>query len=193
MNLKDLEYVPSYTLSLTSALHRIQRTRARPRSVAIGPLRTPPRGLLTCRFDLHDAEVGYFAESPEAAAFEAIFRREATAVAVSMLIKRTLLALQVVKPLVLLDLRPHAPGWPVLQSLRYGATQELALDARNSGFAGVVYRSAQQYGSDCFAVFGEALRGLKLTSKATLVHPTTGALHRVGAYAARRSGILLVP
>ena len=96
-------------------------------------------------------------------------------------------------PLLLLDLRFHAGAWSVLQSLRYDSTQGLAKDARDLGYQGIVYRSAQQYGSDCYALFGRAMALLRLESKSPLIHPTTGALHRAAANAVRGSQISLVP
>lgn len=192
MNLADLQFAPDYSLGAPSILHRVQRAPAHRNSIAIGVLRVPPGGLLLNRFDLPDDVVGYFAEIPEAAVYESICRREVHGVSTRVLSKRALLALRTTVPIAFLDLRPHAPAWPVLQSLRYARTQQLALEARNAGYAGVVYRSAQQYGADCYAVFGASLRGLRLVSKAALA-TAAGNLHRAAAAAIRGSRIPLLP
>lgn len=85
--------------------------------------------------------------------YEAIFRREATAVSLAQLALRELLAVQLVREVELGDLRPHASTWPVLQSLRRSETQELASQAHDAGFAGLIYRSTQQSGQDCIVLF----------------------------------------
>jgi hypothetical protein len=193
MRLTDLAYAPEFSLPDPFILSRIQRARVPAGAVAIGPLKLAPRGTLRNRFDLLDDEVGYFAESAEAAVYETLARREAIALSMSVLRKRVLLTLRSTLPLKLLDLRPHASSWPVLQSLRYRSTQELAKDARDLGYTGIVYRSAQQFGSDCFALFGPAaMSSLRQESKHTLVSPA-GALHRAAAAAVRGSQIPLVP
>jgi hypothetical protein len=193
MNLTELEYANDCDLPAPTILSRVQRQRSRPGAVAIGPLRLPPRGLMKGRFDLADDDVGYFADSPETAIYETLARREATALSMSTLAKRSLLTLRTTAPLTLLDLRCHACAWPVLQSLRYQITQELAKSAREHGYQGIVFRSAQQYGSDCFALFGDALRTIRLESKLPLLQPGTGALHRAMAAAVRGSQIPLTP
>lgn len=148
---------------------------------------------MTGRFDVPDDDVGYFAESAESAVYETLARREVTSLSLSALGGRALLTMKVTTPLLLLDLRPHAAAWPVLQSLRYGATQGLAMNAKALGYNGIAYRSAQQYGADCFAIFGSALKALRLESKLPLVNPATGGLHRAAATAVRGSKVPLVP
>jgi len=193
MKLDDLQYAPEHTLSAPTIVHRVQRLRVRRGSIRIGPLRIPPRGLLLSRFDLPDAEVGYFAETPETAIYEAMARREVLSLSLDHVGKSAILALSTTQPLLLLDLRPHAPAWPVLQSLRYGATQQLALEARNNGYSGIVYRSAQQYGADCYAIFGDKMRGIRQVSKELLVEPGSGGLHRSAAAAIHGSKIQFNP
>ena len=137
--------------------------------------------------------MGYFAESGETAVYESLARREATTLSLDIVAKRALLALQTTEPLRLLDLRFHASAWPVLQSTRYRETRGLSLDARDMGYQGIVYRSAQQYGSDCYAIFGaEAMETLRLQSRVALVN-SAGAIHRSVADAVRGSQIPLTP
>lgn len=193
MKLEELEHAPEFVLPSPSILYRVQRLRSRPGAVAVGPLRLPPRGLLLNRFDLVDDEVAYFAESSDTAVYETLARREATMLSMAVVAGRALLTLQTTAPLRVLDLRFHAGAWPVLQSLRYGETQELAAEAHAAGYAGIVYRSAQQYGSDCVVLFGEgAMRSMKLVTKLPLVSPA-GALHRAAAEAVRGAKIPFAP
>lgn len=97
------------------------------------------------------------------------------------------------RTLVLLDLRPYATDWPVLQSLRLSETQELAADSLASGFEGIIYCSAQHQGQDCYAVFGGAMSGLKLIQKRPLVDPLTGRLLRAAHDALRQAKVPLTP
>lgn len=193
MKLVELEHAVDFTLPSPSILYRVQRMRSRRGAVAVGPLRVPPRGLHLNRFDLVDDEVAYFAESSETAVYETLARREATMLSLTVVASRVLLTLQTTAPLRLLDLRFHAGAWPVLQSLRYAETQELAREARALGYDGLIYRSAQQYGSDCVVLFGAgAMRCVKLVTKLPLVSPA-GALHRAAAEAIRGAKVPLTP
>jgi hypothetical protein len=92
----------------------------------------------------------------------------------------------------LADLRPHVSTWPFLQSLRYAVTRRIAADAHSQGYEGVLYRSAQQYGQDCLALFGSALSALKLVRRVPLVD-ASGCLHRAAANALLGSQVPLVP
>lgn len=193
MKLVELEHAVDFTLPSPSILYRVQRLRSRRGAVAVGALRVPLRGLLLNRFDLVDEEVAYFAELSETAVYETLARREATSLSLSTIAGRALLTLQTTTPLRLLDLRFHAGAWPVLQSLRYAETQELAREARALGYDGIIYRSAQQYGSDCVVLFGAgAMRCVKLVAKLPLVS-AAGALHRAAAEAIRGAKVLFVP
>lgn len=156
-------------------------------------LQLPPRGLRSGRFDLPDDEVRYFAESGETANYETLARRAATVLPTSALAARALLTLRTTTPLKLIDLRFHANALPVLQSLRYDLTQGLSLGARDLGYQGIAHRSSQQYGADCFAIFGQVhLASLRQESRVPLLHPDSGALHRAAADAVRGSMIPLV-
>jgi hypothetical protein len=90
------------------------------------------------------------------------------------------------------DLRPHAPTWPVIQSLRFTETQELASDARAAGFQGLVYRSAQQHGQDCVVLF-DPPADLFAASHRTRLVGDGDILNRWVVLAARRSRVPLVP
>lgn len=193
MKLSDLEFVPSAELPAPSVLYRIQRTRARSGSQRVGRILLPPPNLLSGRFDLAGIPVGYFAEAPETAVYESLCRREATTVSLHAAAIRTLLCFQTNEPLTLLDLRMHASSWPVLQSLRLHHTQELAAEAHKQGFKGIVYCSAQQHSMHSYAVFGDALKGLRSLWAERLTESGTGNLHAVFAGAVKGSQIPLVP
>lgn len=195
MNLADIQYVPHFDLLAPQMLFRVQRTRASAGSVRIGRklLLLPPSHLLCGRFDIAGQPVAYFAERPETAIYEAICRREATGVSYALMARRSLLSVRTSAEVRLLDLRPHAPSWPVLQSLRFDQTQSLAAQAHFAGFHGIVYRSAQQYGMDCFALWGLALTALRRLSLEKLLEPGTGNLHGALAMALNGSQLPLLP
>ena len=100
--------------------------------------------------------------------------------------------LEVARPVHPLDLRQHASSWPVLQSLRFSATQEIAEEALAAGYEGIAYRSAQQYGQDCFVVFGASLRGFNLVWRRALLLPD-GAMHQALVSAIHGGQIMLTP
>lgn len=193
MKLADFEYAPSLELAAPTVLYRVQLIRARPGSVRRGRVLLPPSNLLNGRFDVVGVPVAYFAEAPETAIYESLCRREATGVSVSTASLRTLLCLQTALPFHLLDLRPHAASWPVLQSLRIRHTQELAAEAFAQGYSGLVYCSAQQLGMNCFALFGERLASLRTVWSQRLIEPGTTNLHTSLASALRGSQVPLVP
>ena len=193
MKLSDLEYIPHADLLAPEALFRVQITRALPTTVRIGRLLLPPSTLMNGRFDLNGVPVGYFGESPETAAYESLCRREVRSLSLETLKQRSLVCVQAQERLRLVDLRPHARAWPVLQSLRLSHTQELAWEVLTHGFAGIVYRSAQQLGMDCFAIFGEALRSLKFVWSERLVERSSQCLHLTLAEAIGRSKVVLEP
>lgn len=192
MNLKDLEYAPSVTLPAAQTVFRVQSTAALIGTVTIGPLLLPPVGFLAGRFDLAATDVGYFAETPETAAFEALARREAKTLSLAVLGQRGLICTQATLALQLLDLRPHRPTWPVLQSQRLHVTQSLAVATVQAGFQVIVYRSAQQYGHDCYAVFGAALQGFNMVWRQPILS-SSGAMHPAVIAAIRGVQIPLVP
>ena len=195
MKLADLQYIPHFDLLAPQLLFRVQHSSARPGTVKIGTrlLLLPPSNLLSGRFDVAGQPVAYFAERPETALYEAICRREAVGVSYAMMAKRSLLSVQTTANLPLLDLRPHASSWPVLHSLRFDQTQALAAEAHAAGFLGVVYKSAQQYDNDCFALWGQALRALHRMSVERLVESGSGNLHVALTAALKGSRLPLLP
>lgn len=192
MKLHDLQYLPPITLAASQTVYRVQRTKARPGVVSIGPLKLVPAGDMSGRFALATSEAGYFAESPETAIYESLVRREAVSLSISNAARRQLLCLRTARPVQLLDLRQHASSWPVLQSLRFSATQEIAAEAVIAGFEGIAYRSAQHCGQDCFVVFGAALKAFKLAWRKALLLPD-GSMHQALAAAIRGGQIVLAP
>jgi len=192
MKLEDLQYVPEHRLATAFTVYRVQRAAARPGTARVGALKLAPAGLLAARFDLPDHVVGYFAEAPETAMYESLARREALSLSLAAVGARQLLAMQSTRSLRLADLRPHVSTWPFLQSLRYALTQQIAADAHRQGYEGLVYRSAQQHGQDCLALFGPALGALKLVKRVPLVD-AAGGLHRAVANAILGSQVPLVP
>ncbi|MES3000226.1 MAG: RES family NAD+ phosphorylase [Pseudomonadota bacterium] len=134
----------------------------------------------------------YFGEAPDTALYEALFRREAPLLSLHELRTRELVAVQVRRNLQLGDLRPHTPNWPVLQSLRFGETQELASNAHAAGLEGLIYRSAQQHGQDCVVLFDPGTEVVAALTRKPLVG-AGDALNRWVALAARRSKVPLVP
>lgn len=192
MKLHDLQYLPPVTLPASQTVYRVQRTKARPGAVTIGPLKMAPVGDMSGRFALARTETGYFAESPETAIYESLVRREAVSLSISNAASRQLLCLRSTRRVRLLDLRQHAASWPVLQSLRFSATQEIAAGALADGFDGIAYRSAQHYGQDCFVVFGAGLESIKMVWRKALVL-SDGSMHQALATAIRGGQIMLAP
>ncbi len=193
MKLTQLPFVSTHTLPSPTTLYRVQLTRTRPGSVAVGRhLHVPPAGTMAGRFDLKLIIVGYFSAKPETAVYETMIRRSAAIVSLSELAKRSVSTIQSARPLNLLDLRPHAHDLPALQSPRYAPTWELAEDAYNAGYEGVVYYSAQQHGAECYAIFGPAMAHLTRSAKVPLVH-ASGALHTIAAKSIIGAQVLLVP
>lgn len=107
--------------------------------------------------------------------------------------KRSLLSVQTTATVRLLDVRPYATSWPVLQSLRFEQTQALAAQAHAEGFSGIVYRSAQQFGMDCFALWGPALTVVRRMTLERLLEPKTGNLHGALATALVGPQVPLLP
>lgn len=176
MKLADLEEHRPVILAESQKIFRVQRTRSRPGALIAGPLQLAPIGELAGRFSLANDSVGYFAQTPETAIFESLVRREAALMSISYAADRQLLCLMSSAPIELLDLRPSASTWPVLQSLRFSSTQQLAADAWAHGFEGIAYRSAQHFGRDCYALFGATLGQLRLVWRKALVMPD-GTMH----------------
>ncbi|WP_085314827.1 RES family NAD+ phosphorylase [Derxia lacustris] len=190
----DLKSLSITTFPAGQMLARIQRRHAtdgssRVNGLFLPPIDDQPKG----RFDLAHKPSCYLAETAETAVYEALARREASHLALATLKDRELVTVKTLRALAVADLRPHARPYPVLQSLRYAETQELALSIHNQGCDGILYRSAQQAGADCWVLFGDAIRACKVTRRALLAEPVTGGLHRVIVEALHGSRIPLVP
>lgn len=192
MKLRDLQYLPPTTLATSQTVYRVQRSKPRFGTATIGALKLAPAGDMSSRFAVPSVPAGYFAESPETAVYESLVRREAVSLSISNAASRVLFCLRTTRPIQLLDLRPHASSWPVLQSLRFSSTQEIASEAVGAGFEGIAYRSAQQYGQDCFVVFGDGLKSFRLVWRKALVLED-GSVHQALAAAMRGGQIMVTP
>lgn len=193
MKLSDLEFAPAYTLPASLALFRVQRFTHRQGDKKVGRIRLAPPGTLKGRFDLAEALAGYFAERPETAGYECLARREVDAIPFDLLTRLELVCFTVSRPIQLLDLRVHAQSFPVLQSLRFRLTQQLAASIWAVGFGGIIYKSAQQFGMDCMVIFGPNLKLLKHAWSERLVQAGTGNLHQLIAELKRGAQIEFLP
>jgi hypothetical protein len=191
MNLKDLN-PPLTELPAGQTFFRVQLLRARPGSVKLNGLLLPPAGVLSGRFCLPDQLTAYLADSADTALFESQFRRDAVSRSLADLRKRALLQFTTTQPLRLVDLRPLAEPYPLLQSLRIAQTQALARDCFKAGHHGLVYASAQHPQHACIALFPDGIAALKRTQQWPLVKPGTRQLLRNVVDAARRSGVPLL-
>ena len=126
MKLNDLQYVPASTLASSQTVYRVQRRKARAGSVTIGHLKLAAAGDRSSRFAVASASVGYFAESPETAVYASPVRREAVSLSMTTAADRVMPCPRATRAVQLIDLRPHAPTWPVLQSLWFASTQDVA-------------------------------------------------------------------
>lgn len=191
MNLKELN-PPLTQLPAGQTFFRVQLLRARPGSVKLNGLLLPPAGVLSGRFCLPDQVTAYLADSADTALFESQFRRDAVSRSLTDLRKRALLQLTTNQPLRLVDLRPLAEPYPVLQSLRIAQTQALARDCFKAALQGLVYASAQHPQHACICLFPDGIAALKRTQSWPLVKPGTRQLMRSVVDAARRSGVPLL-
>ena len=170
--------------------HRVQRKTARKDSVRHkGYVLTPPGGLAG-RFDLADEATAYLADSPETALYEGLFRREVRSCHLSRIEQRALLSFETLAPLRLVDLRGLEAHYPVLQSMRYEASQAFAAACRQQGLHGVLYASAQHPSHSCVCLFGAGIDRTRKLGAVALLQPGTGLLHNAVVLAARGS---LVP
>lgn len=191
MDLKELN-PPLTELPAGQNFFRVQLLRARPGSVKANGLLLPPAGVLSGRFCLADRVTAYLADSAATALFESLFRRDAVSRSLADLRKRALLQFSTMQPLRLVDLRPLAEPYPVLQSLRIAQTQALARDCVKAGHQGLVYVSAQHPQHACVCLFPDGIAALKRTQQWPLVKPGTRQLLHAVVDAARRSGVSLL-
>ncbi|HMN93739.1 MAG TPA: hypothetical protein PKC60_10980 [Hydrogenophaga sp.] len=81
---------------------------------------------------------------------------------------------------------------PLLQSLRIGQTQALALESFKAGHQGLVYASAQHPQHACVCLFPEGMATLRRLQSQPLVQPGSRRLLHEVVDAARRSGVPLI-
>lgn len=195
MQLADLNLITQTNLAKHQVLYRVQRSRASPNSVTFskGTVILPTPKVVRGRFDINSHSVGYFATCAEAALYEAVCRRNVQFVAAQEIQEKALVCFQAKSAIQnLLDIRPHASGWPALQAERYSITQRLANEALAAGFSGIVYKSAQQYDMDCYALWGEALHEFQVLESEPLML-ANGSIHQALGATLERSGIALLP
>ncbi|MDG5975043.1 hypothetical protein H010_07266 [Hydrogenophaga taeniospiralis CCUG 15921] len=191
MNLKELK-PPLIELPAGQVFFRVQLLRARPGTVKTNGLLLPPAGVLSGRFCLPDQVTAYLADSADTALFESQFRRDTASRSLGDLRKRALLRFTTTQPLRLVDLRPLAEPYPLLQSLRIAQTQALARDCFKAGQQGLVYASAQHPQHVCVCLFPNGITALKRQQQWPLVKPGTRQLLHAVVDAARRSGVPLL-
>lgn len=191
MNLKELK-PPLIELPAGQVFFRVQLLRARPGTVKANGLLLPPAGVLSGRFCLPDQVTAYLADSADTALFESQFRRDTASRSLGDLRKRALLRFTTTQPLRLVDLRPLAEPYPLLQSLRIAQTQALARDCFKAGLQGLVYASAQHPQHACVCLFPNGITAFKRQQQWPLVKPGTRQLLHAVVDAARRSGVPLL-
>jgi hypothetical protein len=152
----------------------------------------PPTGLLVSRFDLADQATAYLADSAETALYESLFRREARSCTMGSLSQRALVVFATTQRLRLADLRGHEEPFPVLQSLRYTTTQQLAQDCAHHGLHGVLYASAQHPHHSCLCVFVSGIALMRRLTNTPLVEPGSLRLHKAVVNAAHSSRVPLL-
>lgn len=168
---------------------RVQRKTARKDSVRQKGYVLAPPGGLAGRFDLEDEATAYLADSPETALYESLFRREVRSCHFSRIEQRVLLSFETQAPLRLVDLRGLEAHYPVLQSMRYEASQEFAAACRQQELHGVLYASAQHASHNCVCLFGVGIDRTKKVATVDLVQAGTGLLHKAVVSAARGSQV----
>jgi len=191
MNLKDLK-PPLIELPAGQIFYRVQLLRARPGSIRVNGLLLPPAGVLSGRFCLPDQVTAYLADSADTALFESQFRRDTTSRSLTDLRRRALLQFTTIRPLRLVDLRPLAEPYPLLQSLRFAQTQAIGQESFQAGHHGLVYASAQHPQHVCVCLFPDGIHALKRQQQWPLVKPGTQQLLQLVVDAARRSGVPLL-
>jgi hypothetical protein len=169
--------------------HRVQRKSARKDSLRHKGYAMAPPGGLAGRFDLADEATAYLADSPETALYESLFRREVRSCHFSRIEQRALLTFETQAPLRLVDLRGLEAHYPVLQSMRYEASQAFAAACRQQGLHGVLYASAQHSSHSCICLFGAGIDRTKKMAAVDLVQAGTDLLHKAVVLAARGSQV----
>ena len=160
MKLKELN-PPLTELPAGQTFFRVQLTRARLGSVRLQGLLLPPAGVLAGRFCLPDQVSAYLADSADTALFESLFRRDVVSMTLAELRKRALVQVTTTRSLRLVDLRPLAEPYPLLQSLRIAQTQALGHECFKAGHHGLIYASAQHPHHACVCVLPAGIAALK--------------------------------
>jgi RES domain len=172
--------------------YRIQRLKALKGSVRINGFVLAPSGLLANRFDLQSQATAYVADSAETALYESLFRREARSCTMESLNQRALVTFETTHSMRIADLRGHEEPFPVLQSLRYEDTQQLAQDCWHQGLQGVLYASAQHPHHSCLCLFAKAITSMRRLTVTPLVAPHSNRLHKAVVNAAHGSRVPLL-
>lgn len=175
MNFKELD-PPVIEIPKQQKWYRIQLQKIRKDSVKNNGFILPPVGNLDGRFNLARHAVAYLADSPATALYESRFRREARVCTMESLRERNLVVFETVQRLRLVDLRGHEESFPVLQSLRYEHTRNLAEDCFKQGMQGVIYASAQHPHHDCLCLFENGLPAVRKIAITPLVKPQSNRL-----------------
>lgn len=84
-------------------------------------------------------------------------------------------------------------SFPVLHSLRYSETRELAEDIAKQGHDGIVFASAQHPGMDCYAMFERRQDLFRLASRAVSPATHSGGVHSCVVAAIRGSRVPVAP
>lgn len=193
MKKTDLLSFPKYIIPENTLISRIQKKADN--ASRFGFISVPNPGSLSGRFDLISTATAYFTYEPITAVYEAICRRDAPRVSLAALQKKEIISVATTCPMNLLDTRDFTSDFPVLQSLNFGKTQEVAKFAHGEKLMGIIYRSAQQYGCDCIVLFENAIPNLKLISSDLIVNIINGdkVLHETIHAALKGSCLNLVP
>lgn len=191
MNFKDL-HPPILEIPAHQIWHRVQRTNARRGSVRLKGYVLPPIGDLIGRFDLADEPTAYLADSPETALYESVFRREVRSCHWDRLLERSMVTFETRASLRLADLRGLEERYPVLQSMRYEASQLFAAECQRQGLHGILYASAQHPQHSCVCLFKGGLEQTRKLIAFALVEPGTDHLLKSVANAARGSQVPII-
>jgi hypothetical protein len=191
MKLHDLN-PPILEIPKQERWHRVQRIKAIKGSVRSNGFVLPPTGLLSSRFDLADQATAYLADSAETALYESLFRREARSCTMATLNQRAIVVFETTQRLRLADLRGHEEPFPVLHSLRYATTQQLARDCAHHGLHGLLYASAQHPHHSCLCIFASGIALMRRLTVTPLMEPGSQRLHKAVVNAAHGSRVPLL-
>jgi hypothetical protein len=188
MHLHDLN-PPILEIPKLEQWHRVQRIKPISGSIRSNGFVLPPIGLLSNRFDLVGQSTAYLADSPETALYESVFRREARSCSLENLSSRAHLVFETMQRMRFADLRGHEEPFPVLQSMRYEATQFLAQDCVQNGLDGILYASAQHPQHNCLCIFSSGIANMRKVSTTPLVDGASQRLLRAVVNAAHGSRV----